>query len=62
MWQPHFYQTCIAATKDLWSKKTTRYSCKRCHDFKEHCVWKGQATKEEVCKKSSTFSALKQLI
>ena len=52
--------TCIAATKDLWSKKTTRYSCKRCHDFEKYCVWKGQVTKEEVCKKTSTFLALKQ--
>ena len=54
--------TCIAATKDLWSKKTTRNSWKRCNDFEEYCLWKGQRTKQEVCKKSSTFSALKQFI
>ena len=41
-------------------KETTRYSCKRSYDFEEYCVWKGQATKEEVCEKSSTFLALKQ--
>ena len=42
----------LYATKDLWSKKATRYSCRRCHDFEEYCVWKSQPTKEEVCKKS----------
>ena len=31
------------ATKDLWSKKTFRYSYKKCHNFEEYCVWKGQA-------------------
>ena len=29
-----------------------------CHTFEEYCVWKGQATKEEVCKSNSTFLAL----
>ena len=40
------------ATKDLWSKKPTRHSYKRCRNFEEYCVWKGQATKEKVCKKN----------
>ena len=52
----------LTASKDLWSRKRTRYSCKRCRDFEEYSVWKGQATKEEKCKKSSTFLALKQFI
>ena len=30
--------------------------------FQGISVWKGQATKEEKCKKSSTFLALKQFI
>ena len=51
----------LAATKDLWSKKTTRYSCKMCYYAKEYCVWTGQATKEEVCKKSSTFFGSKTI-
>ena len=51
--------SCITASKDLWSKKRTRY---RCHDFEEYSVWKGQATKEEKCKNSSTFLALKRFI
>ena len=49
-------------TKDLRSKKTTRYSYKRSHNFEKHCVWKGQATREEACKSTSTFLALKQFI
>ena len=28
----------LAATKDLLSKKTTRYSCKICYYVKEYCV------------------------
>ena len=50
------------ATTDLRSKKTTRYSYKRCHNFEEYCIWIGQATKEEVCKSNSTFFALKRFI
>ena len=49
------------ATKDLWSKKTTRYSYKRCHNFEDYYLWKGQATKEELCKNFSTFLELKHL-
>ena len=49
----------------LWSKilkQTTRYSYKRSHDFEEYCVWKGQATKEELSKNGSAFLVLKQFI
>ena len=45
----------LTATKDLWSKKTTRCFFKRCHDFEQYCIWKGQATK-----KGSIFLALKK--
>ena len=40
---------------DSWSKKTTRYFYKRCHNFEKYCVWKGQATKGEACKSNSIF-------